>query len=155
MKLISLTRGKFTQVDDDMFDYLNKWKWYCNTHNYAVRYDSGGHKTRKKIHMHRLVINAPEGIQVDHIDQDPLNNQRENLRLCTSSQNSRNCHLPKTNTSGYRGIHKCKGKWLTNIRINGTQTYLGSFETSEDAAKAYDKKAREVDGKFAGTNFPE
>jgi len=103
MKKIKLTKGQFTIVDDDMFDYLNQWKWYLNNDGYAVR-SKRVFNGKKHIFMHRLVNNTPDNMQTDHINRDKLDNRNENLRNTTKMLNGRNRGTPKNNTSGYKGV---------------------------------------------------
>src|ERR1035437_2277071 len=152
MKLIPLTRGQFAQVDDDMFDFLNQWKWIAdyNKHTksfYARRTD--GHKG-KKITMHRLIMNTPVDMQVDHKNHDTLNNQRFNLRNCTPSQNMMNRTINVNNTSGYTGIvwYGRYNKWLARISLNGKRILSGYFTNIEDAIKARKAKEKELFGEF-------
>jgi phage-related protein len=153
-KNISLSQGKTAQVDDDMYAYLSQWKWFCTAQGYAVRHTSRkqGHKS---IFMHREIMKAPVGMDVDHRDGDGLNNQRSNLRVCTHQQNMHNTKLRKTNSSGYRGVYwnKMSRKWQAYIRHDGQQQYLGVFVDIKDAARAYDHAARKFRGEFASTNF--
>ena len=111
MKKITLTQGKETIVDDDDYEILMEHKWYAHKSSrkkdkfYAERMapvDSNG--KQKIIHIHRVIINAPKGMQVDHINGNPLDNRRENLRICTNQQNGMNRGKPKDNTSGYKGV---------------------------------------------------
>jgi len=112
--------------------------------------------------MHRLLTNAPEGVQVDHIDGDGLNNRRENLRLCTRSQNTINRRPNRTIAgklplSDYKGVvqqrESPKRPWIARIRCNGKRFTLGGYKTEVDAAMAYDAAARYLHGEFANTNF--
>jgi hypothetical protein len=106
--------------------------------------------------MHRMVVNAPKGLFVDHINHNGLDNRKANLRICTNLQNLRN-KRPKTGcTSEYKGVHWCKGrnKFRANIYLNKKAIHLGYFHDEIAAAKAYDEKARELFGEFAYLNFP-
>ncbi len=96
---------------------------------------------------------CPNGKVVDHIDHDTLDNQRINLRICTRSQNGMN--RKKDSGIKFKGVtfHKRAGKFMAQIYMNGKKYYLGVFETPEEAAMVYDKKARELHGEFALTNF--
>jgi predicted transposase YbfD/YdcC len=165
MKLIPLTRGLFTMVDDEDYDYLMQWKWYAQPKRgtfYAIRGIRKG-KSYTNVRMHRLVMNAPKDKQVDHINHDGLNNQKYNLRVCLSGENTKNRNIQYNNTSGYKGVvicvHKRRGKVYSSIQagisINNKSHYIGAFKTLEDAARAYDDAARRYYGEFANLNFPE
>lgn len=161
MKEIKLTRGLFAKVDDEDFDYLNQWKWYSQRRHrgfYAVRKESlnkGRVNDRYIIKMHRVimgVIDDPK-IMVDHKDVDSLNNQKNNLRLCTNAQNGYNTRPNINSASKYKGV-------TTISRVNGgkrwrascARKHLGSFYTEEQAAIAYNKAAKEMYGEFAWLN---
>lgn len=107
--------------------------------------------------MHRFILDAPTGLEVDHIDKDGLNNQRDNLRIASRIQNSWNNGPNSKNKSGFKGVsfRKETKKWVAHIIVNGKQIYLGGFDNKVDAAKAHDKAARELEGEFAYLNFPE
>jgi hypothetical protein len=160
MKMIPLTQGKFAKVDDGDFEFLVKHKWCVLTGKshrlYAARYK----KQNKKMSiflMHRVVTSAPVGLVVDHINGDGLDNRRSNLRVCSMVGNIQNSKIRSDNTTGYKGVYyrKSKGKYISGIMQNGKRIYLGSFETAEEAARAYDQKARELFGPLAWLNFPE
>lgn len=160
MKEIPLTQGKVALVDDDMYDYLMQWKWYATKNPsgkwYAKR-RTGRRVAKTTFSMHRVVLQAPNNMYVDHINSDEtLDNRRSNLRLCTKSENGLNRGKPKTNKSGYKGIYwnKANQKFCAEIGINRKGIYLGSFDTPEEAAHAYDAKAIELFGPFAKLNFP-
>lgn len=158
IKTIPLTHGKVAIVDASDYEWLSQWNWYTrlNGHKFYAERMVGGRKNQRQIYMHRLILNAPSGVQVDHIDGDGLNNTRANLRFATAQQNGWNRPAPRTNTSGYKGVHWVKKdkKWTATIRINGKTYGLGYHDSPEEAAHAYDRAARELHGEFAFCNFP-
>jgi len=108
----------------------------------------------KKQKLHRLVLDAPDGVHVDHIDGNVLDCRRANLRLCSHGENMRNSRMPKNNTSGRKGVrwHRRDKKWVAQIWMDGQSIHLGLFTCLEDAANAYDAAARNLHGEFAKTN---
>jgi len=137
MKKILLTRGMVTMVDDEDFEQMNQWKWYCSASGYATR-DVGGRKNKRHVWMHRLLNNTPEGLRTDHINQNKLDNRKINLRAVTGSQNGMNRGLNKNNTSGYKGViwRNDIKKWRAMIKINYREVYLGCFKKIEEAVEA-------------------
>lgn len=159
MKEIPLTKGRVALVDDEDFIEISKHKWYANhdTHTiYAQRTPTIEGK-QITIRMHRYILNAPYGQKVDHKDGNGLNNQRNNLRLCSNSQNGQNCRLRKDNKSGYKGVYWDSevNKWASSLGFKNKTIRIGRFTCLIKAAKAYDKKATELYGEFAVLNFPE
>lgn len=159
MREIELTRGYKAQVDDEDFEWVNQWKWrseigYNNT-IYAVRTDYGNGDRKKNVRMHRFILGVTDmSIQVDHIDRNGLNNQRGNLRIATNQQNSIN-QAGCDKTSKYKGVYLNKGKhkYSAQIKVNYKSIHIGHFDSEIDAAKAYDRKAKEIFGEFAYLNF--
>lgn len=106
----------------------------------------------QRIYAHRLIMKAPAGWEVDHINRNPLDNRRENLRLATHSQNGANKAHPNS-ASGYRGVYKAsKNRWHARIKVDGRPLYLGSFGSPHDAARRFNEAAIEKYGEFAVLN---
>ena len=121
---------------------------------YAVRNITVAKNTGRLELMHRVIMQAPKGMVIDHKNSNTLDNRKENLRLCTQSENMKNMRSG-SNKHGYRGVSKTSpGTFNAAIRVNGTPKYLGSFRTLEDAARAYDVAAIREHGEFAKLNFP-
>lgn len=149
MKEIPLTQGKVAIVDDEDFDRINLYKWrYCK----GAAQSQTERPNRKVLLMHRMILNAPDGVEVDHINGDALDNRKSNLRLASHKQNLANQKMKASNTSGFKGVtwHSKNKRWIAQIQGGH---YLGSYATAEDAARAYDKKAKELFGEFARLNF--
>lgn len=151
MKTITLTQGKEALVDDDMYEYLTCWTWHYST-GYAKRNDWENGKAHI-VRMHHSVLPLQEGMQVDHINGNTLDNRRVNLRLVTKAQNSMNKGVQKNSTSGFKGVNKHQGKWRAHITLDKKQRHLGVFDSKEKAALAYNKAATELHGDYARLNI--
>jgi hypothetical protein len=147
MQKIKLSKNKYALVDDADFTWLNQWKWSLTSHSYASRIADG-----KQIYMHRLITNAPKGMEVDHINGDSLNNCQANLRICTKAQNAFN-QKPRRGSSPYKGVSRFRNKWQAHIRVAKDNIYVGLFNTQKEAALAYDMVAKQAHGSFARLNF--
>jgi hypothetical protein len=158
MKIIKLTLGKEVIVDDEDFKRLNKWKWHFHKPNYARRRQYFGRINGKEIsrmlEMHREIMNAKEGEEIDHKNHNGLDNRKENLRRCTHSQNIANSTIWKHNTSGFRGVslNKKLKKWVSYITLNQKFIHLGVFNNKREAALAYNIASQKYFGEFAYQN---
>jgi hypothetical protein len=156
VKEIPLTQGYATRVSDEDFEWLNQWKWRY-AQGYAVRTipNHSGPRRQAILSMARLIMSAPDGIQVDHANRDTLDNQRSNLRLATSTQNAINQRKRK-NKYGMRGVgfDKHNNRWITQIKVATRLRTVGRYSTAFEAALAYDRAARQYHGEFACLNLP-
>ncbi len=148
---IALPHGRFALVDHADFVEVDQHVWFCSGRGYAVTKIAG-----KKVPLHNFLL-GPSSRQrmIDHVDRDPLNNRRGNLRWVTHTENRRNSRLPKNNTSGFRGVSRNSESWVARIGVGVTRRYLGFFASAEEAAHAYDQAARVLHGEFAQLNFPD
>ncbi len=143
-------KTKYTIVDDDLWHELSKYSWYLRYDNYIVCKINS-----KMVRMHRYILNAPKELNVDHIDNNPLNNKKENLRLCSQSQNCFNkTKTIKSTTSQFKGVSfsKQNNKFMTTIWHNNIKYNLGSYENEYIAGLAYNLKAQELFGEFSNLN---
>lgn len=146
---INSTNGCRIDVDQDDFDFLSNYNWSVSG-GYAVASING-----KSVPMHRLILNAPEDKQVDHINRDSLDNRRSNLRLCSKTENLKNrSKSSKNKSSKYKGtsLEKKTGNWIVEIKNNKERYYLGSFKDEESAANCYNFYAKKYHGEFAALN---
>jgi hypothetical protein len=154
MKEIRLTREKIALVDDEDYEFLNQFKWqsHFDGHNwYVVR---TAYNPKRRIMMHRIIMNTPKGLETDHIDHNGLNCQKNNMRNCTHNDNIKN--KKPSGRSKFLGVsYDKKNQIRANIKIKSIQKHLGYFKTEEEVAIAYDKKALEIHGEFANLNFPD
>ena len=138
---ISSKHGDFyTRVDDDIYNQF-KGKLSIrikNKTNVKGEVSTLYYVMAPKDYLHRIITNAPKGYEVDHIDRNTLNNRRENLRICTRQENSRNKTKQRNNTSGYKGVSwdKAKKKWRAFISVDKKQIFLGRYDNIEEAIKA-------------------
>ena len=152
MKEIKLTQGKSAIVDDEDYEGLNRFKWFAEQ-----RGNTFYARSKSSTYMHRFILGLEQGDgkEIDHKDGNGLNNCRENLRLCTRSQNNINGRVRK-GTSKYKGVcwDKRDKKWKARISIDKKRISLGNWLSEIGAARAYDIKATELHGEFARLNFP-
>lgn len=160
MERIKLTQNQYALVDDEDYEELSKHKWYAKKTTYggfvAARNSPEINGKKKTIRMHRFIMAASAAMEVDHHNQNTLDNQRHNLRVCTKNQNQQNALSHKNSSSRFKGVswNKRLGKWCAQIQLNKKNRYLALFYSEEAAAVAYDKRAVELFGEFARLNFP-
>ena len=158
MKLITLTQGKFAQVDDTDFEALNQFKWHAcklkpNSESWYARRIHRDNKM-KSTYMHRQIMGCVEGDRkiIDHKDRNGLNCQRENMRFATYAEN-RNNRNDRTNPSGYIGVTIRGGRFRARLTVNKKIVSLGSFVNVIDAAIAYNEAALKYHGELARLNI--
>jgi len=166
MTKIELKRGFIVLIDDEDYKKVKNYTWFAQkskyTH-YVVTFDIGFSR------MHRFILGITDPkIKIDHIDHNGLNNQKDNLRICTQSQNNRN--KKASGLSKYLGVTKWNGtikytkksgiiseykveRWRARIKYNGKEKLIGYFKKEKEAAKAYDDFAKKHIGQFANLNF--
>lgn len=158
MAFIKLTKGKFTEVDDEDVFRLSKYKWFSKESDgifYAVtniRLENGK-KSIMRMHRYLLDVSDPK-IKVDHINTDSLCNKKSNLRACTNAENCRNRRKSKNSRSGIKGVSWSKSNkgWVARLMLNGKEVYIGTFDCKIEASRAYDGKCVELFGDFARPN---
>ena len=168
-------------IDTEDYDKVSGHRWYLGkgyVHTniphpdggWRVRPDNGRRQRRRtNLKLHRLIMDAPKGKDVDHIEHDTLDNRKCKLRVCSRQENSRNSTRYKNNTSGFKGvfymkkpkdmINELKKPWRAQVMLNQKTIHIGYYKTKEEAAEAYDRKAIELFGKPVcpelNLNFPE
>ena len=140
--------GIISEVDSD----LASLPWYLSKKGYVTCQKPNSHRNTKLM-LHRVILNAPPGVKVDHRNRNTLDNRRENLRLATNKGNCQNRSKMRNNTSGFKGVSWDKDKWRAVIHTDGKWIRLGRFEDPEIAAHAYDEAAQRFYGEFAAGNF--
>jgi len=152
---IYLTQGKYAIVDPEDYEGLSKYKWFAVRNNgrfYAVR-----SMKNRNVKMHQVIMGTEEGKVIDHVNGNGLDNRKANVRFATSEQNGWNKRKQRGNySSKYKGVSRSKkrNQWRVRIKYKGRSIHLGRFETEEEAARAYDAKAKELFREFAWLNFP-
>jgi hypothetical protein len=158
MKEMSAHCGAVILLDDWAPKVLPVCTWYLDDWGYpwhSMKCPDGKRRTRR---LHVYILPPPDGMQVDHRDRNPLNNQLHNLRLATNQQNTFNRQSKRTplRLRGVEDAPWCKLKpFRARIGINSKKVYIGNYATAEEAARAYDVKALELHGEFAVLNFPQ
>lgn len=157
---IPLTQGKVALVDDKDFELVSKYKWSAGKHGRRDgEYCAMSHKKvngkYRTIRMHSLIMNPPKGFVVDHINHDPLDNRRDNLRICTTKQNRHNSREASNSVSGYKGISRHSTEndryvyWRVRFMVNGQNKSFGVFKNLQEAIRVYNEAVRKHHGEFA------
>ena len=155
---VPLTQGKEAIIDAADVHLVEGFNWFANKGRYtfyAVRNKpTVNGKAMGLLRMHRVIVNAPGDMQVDHINGDGLNNRRNNMRLATHAENKRNTSRQTNNSSGFKGVtwNKWRGKWQSQIKAGGEYTYLGYFDCPKEAHAAYCAASEKYHGDFGRTD---
>lgn len=134
-----------TIVDTQNLDIVTKYKWRLSTDGYAM-----GRDADKTIMLHRILVGAPKGMVVDHINHNTLDNRNDNLRICTNQDNGRNKMTVSNNTSGRNGVswNKSSKKWMSYITVDSKMIYLGLFVNIADAITARENAENKYFGEY-------
>lgn len=160
MKKIPLNRGYVAIVDDEDYDRLSQYRWFVTINPSGNKYAKRRHTINgvtKHFRMHREVLGLSHPPPyVDHVNWNGLDNRKQNLRICTQSQNCQHMRPRSNGSSIYKGVrkHGNRQSWSSEIYIKGERIYLGYFLNERDAARAYDGAAKKHFGEFAVLNFP-
>lgn len=151
---IPLTRGYVALVDAEDAPRVSALSWHAKIERCGSVYAATTLPGGRYIRMHDYLVSAPKGKTVDHRNRDTLDNRRStNLRVATHSQQAANRR--GWSSVGYKGVRRERsGRYTARIRVAGNLCHIGTFDKPEQAARAYDRAARESFGEFACTNFP-
>jgi len=152
-RYIPLTKRQVAIVDAADYAWLSQYRWFAKGGRDG-KYYAGRVQKGRTILMHREIMNPPPGMVVDHINANSLDNRRRNMRNCTPRENSHNRRFTG-NASGFAGVYPQGKRWRAMLHQNGQVVYCALFDDKVEAAKARDRKARELFGPFACLNFPD
>ena len=142
----SLGQGLSTLVDDEDYELLSRFKWRI--------VESGGNSKSMyavaTIRLHRLIVACPNDMMIDHINGNPLDNRKSNLRICSNSENQQNTSS-RGGSSQYKNVSYSKryDKWFAKFRFNGKEHFCGYHDTEEQARESVLKKRREICPNFS------
>lgn len=152
---LKISKGLFTTIDKSVYDDLkqkNLLKWNAQKSSRNRFYVSKNYKN-KKLYLHRYIMGMPDNVIIDHIDRNPLNNVKSNLRIATARQNAKNTDFKINSKYGLKGITKVGKSFGAQIQISNKHFNLGHFSTAEDAARVYDIVEVIINGHLAQPNF--
>jgi hypothetical protein len=144
----------YAMVDDEDYDKVNSRRWNLNRKGYAYTHP----RKDGVMMMHRLIMDCPKGMVVDHRNHNTLDNRKENLRICTKKENVRNSRGKKLSSSKFKGVtfvnsgSPNRKRWQAHISCDGVKETIGWFNTELAAALARNKRESELFGEFACLN---
>ncbi len=149
--LVKTIKGEYFWINTIDLHLIQNMTFHTNDKNYLY----GGSRKLKTKQLHRLIMGEPEGLEIDHIDGNPLNNRRPNLRICTHSQNTQNITKRRNNKSGILGVCWCnnKKKWRAYITSNKKSIHIGYYERKEEAKDARMEKQIKLHGEYSRKNY--
>jgi len=156
-KLLLSNSEKVALVDDEDFELLNEERWQLQPNGAVARCVSFNRNCRRTIYLHRVIMDAPDSVCIDHANHDKLDNRKSNLRIASKSQNGQNqLKQTQTRSSKFKGVYHprdCRRRpWRAYITVSGRMKFIGSFRTEIEAAKSYNRAARKHFGEFALLN---
>ena len=149
--LCTVKTGRSFLIDKEDLTFVQKYRWSVSSDGYVLGVDAKG----KKVKLHRLLAHAKEYEVVDHINGNPSDCRRSNLRVTTQYHNTFNSRLPISSTTGYKGVcwDKRRKRYMAHIHPNGKMIFLGYYDDIKEAAIAYDNAALLYFGEYARLNF--
>jgi HNH endonuclease len=158
MKFLQASKGYQAIVDDADFERISQFSWYAHSHSnkeFRPARREGGSDRKVITLVRELLGSQPKGMVIDHINGDPWDNRRENLRICTHAENIRNQRRPRKGDGSGKGVHPKGKRWTALIMSEGTSYCLGYYDDHLSAELAYDAAARFLHGDFACLNYPD
>jgi len=150
---IKTTQKKYFTIDERDFKKISQFRWYAvfDGYNWYVATTIRVGNKRRLLKIHTLIMNTPRGMEVDHKDNNGLNNSRSNLRVCTHQKNCLNRRNRKDNSSGFKGVSWSirNKKWVARIQVNGKRFNLGYFNSKEKANEIYIKNSKKYHKEYS------
>jgi hypothetical protein len=143
--------GKYAEVDDQDCERVNQYRWYLGVNGYVHSLKKQDNKIVHRQYLHRFIMEPSKAQFVDHINHNPLDNKRSNLRVCSMRQNNTNVRA-KNKHGRFKGVEPKGSRWHARITINRKTVHLGTYDTPKEAALAYNRAASKANGKFACLN---
>lgn len=159
VRQIGMANGSVVLVDASDYELVSKRKWHAHGNDRRWTYAAAWNRTTagklQLVLMHRILLDPPPGMVVDHINGNTLDNRRCNLRVCEHRENVKNRRKTR-GVSRYKGVYwrADRERWVANLRVDGRKINLGRHKDEESAARAYDAAAKVHHGAFARLNFP-